>query len=110
MENLNKENFFNEMQLKYPRAMNHFYIWLEKYKQKVGWFRLFRPLTSGGAKGFSYVNLEHLPHEMQIGIFMRYASDTFEEDNIEVPELKEMFETCLIASTTLLGLYKNGKG
>jgi hypothetical protein len=37
MENLTKENFFNEMQKKYPKAMDIFCKWIDEYKKRVEW-------------------------------------------------------------------------
>jgi hypothetical protein len=41
-QTLTKENFFNGMIEKYPKAMNHFCEWIDNYKKAVDWDGLFR--------------------------------------------------------------------
>lgn len=62
MENLTKENFFNEMYIKYPISMQRFCNWIDKYKKEVNWNELF------GEK----VKFHHLPISMQRGIWDEY--------------------------------------
>lgn len=91
IENLNKENFWNEMEQKYPEALNHFYAWIDKYKKEVNWDNLFGNGTferqlphikNGQNPAISNIIYEQdikfhdLPIEMQIGILMRYNFDT----------------------------------
>lgn len=75
MKTLTKENYFDDLTEKCPRAMEHFLKWIDEYKKEVGWCNLFRPLTTGGAKGFTYIKFHQLPYEMQVGIMLRYAKD-----------------------------------
>lgn len=94
MNNLTKENFFNEIKIKYPAAMESFCKWIDEYKQKNNWGQLF--LT-----GIKYHNI---PLEMQIGLWMFFTikylySDEIKGDilfhskqNIE-KDLKEIEET-----------------
>lgn len=62
MENLNKANFFNEMQIKYPRAMKKFCDWIDEYKRVNNWDKMFR-------NGIKY---HDLTIDMQMGIFSAY--------------------------------------
>lgn len=62
MENLNKRNYWNDIQLKFPDAMKVFSKWIDEYKAKVGWTDLF---PNG-------VKFHDLPFEMQNGILARF--------------------------------------
>src|SRR5687768_11595223 len=75
MQNLNKENFFNEIGKKYPQALAHFNQWIDEYKKEVGWDELFgnvyRPDHSDEIK------FHDLPYDMQNGIFARFDLEKF---------------------------------
>lgn len=43
MDNLGKDNFWNEMKEKYPHSVDVFCKWIDGYKAKVGWVKLFGP-------------------------------------------------------------------
>lgn len=62
MDNLNKENYWNEMQAKYPEAMQIFLDWIDKYKVKVGWANLFH----------HGIKFHDLPFEFQNGVLARF--------------------------------------
>lgn len=62
MVGLTKENFWNELQIKYPDAMKAFGKWIDDYKASVGWGDLF---PNG-------VKFHDLPFEMQNGILARF--------------------------------------
>lgn len=86
METLTKENFWNEMEQKYPKAMKHFNEWIDSYKKKNNWEILFNAgwyagiATSYTKEGipYNYFNKHQTPkyHElpiaMQFGIFIEY--------------------------------------
>jgi|GEM_PF-6543009 hypothetical protein len=93
--NLNKENFFDEMSLKYPMAMHDFNVWIDAYKKSIDWDELF---NEGEVKGDFYPSpkFHDIPYEMQVGILMRFATETFKEKGLEVDEMKTLFESCLI--------------
>lgn len=61
-EALTKENFFNEMMLKFPNAMKVFCKFIDDYKEAVGWNLLFGDT----------IKFHHLPHAMQQGIWLEY--------------------------------------
>jgi len=64
MESLTKENFWNDMDEKYPEAMKVFKRWLEEYKLNMQW----------AATGDS-IKYHDLPIEMQIGIWLGFARE-----------------------------------
>ena len=79
METLTKENFWNDLQEKYPAGMKIFCEWIDKYKGKYGWNNLF-----GEHKTFYQGNLvcigfapkfHQLPYAMQIGIWLEFESE-----------------------------------
>lgn len=62
MDNLNKYNYWNDIQSRFPDAMKVFSKWIDEYKAKVGWTDLF---PNG-------VKFHDLPFEMQNGILARF--------------------------------------
>jgi hypothetical protein len=79
MKNLNKENFWDEMELKYPVAMHVFKGWIDQYKKEVNWDRLFRERYLDEMCGIDAPAPEfhNIPFDMQIGILMRFSSEIF---------------------------------
>jgi len=49
-ESLTKENFWNEIETKYPNAFKIFTDWIDKYKKAVDWNDLFRDHLNADAK------------------------------------------------------------
>ena len=70
MENLTKENFWNEMQNKYPLAFKDFSTWIDNYKKANNWNSLF-PITER-KKHWMDIKFHHLPIAMQMGIWNEY--------------------------------------
>lgn len=66
MENLDKD-FLDEMQVKYPFAIDVFKKWVTEYTQKRAWKALFHSDT----------NFEDLPIEFQQGIMNRFFIETY---------------------------------
>ncbi len=106
MDNLNKENYFDDLTEKYPYAMLNFLSWIDEYKKAINWRRLFNPRFRTeriSGHGFTALDKEYepkfhdLPYEMQFGIMLKFVTDKFEEEGIDAPEFKELFETCLNA-------------
>lgn len=62
MENLSKENFWDQLQEKNPRAMDLFNKWIDKYKEEVGWVSLFGP----------DLKFHDMPFEFQNGVIARF--------------------------------------
>lgn len=102
MENLNKENFFDQMSEQFPDAMKHFHKWLGEYKLKVNWNDLLCAayIRKGEIDVFyEPIKFHQLPFEMQLGIIMKYGSETFNElDDALTPEgMKVLFKSVMEA-------------
>ena len=91
MENLNKENFWDEMELKFPGAMNVFKQWIDEYKQEVKWDELF------GEDLLEPVKFPDLPFDMQVGVLIRFNYEIFKRADVYMPPetIKEMFALTL---------------
>lgn len=70
-QNLNLENFWNEMEKNYPDAFKHFSQWIDIYKKEVEWKKLFNEDTISDDYREA-PKFHELPLEMQIGILFRY--------------------------------------
>lgn len=66
--NLTKENFFDELESKFPEAVAKFKKWIDDYKTEVNWHLLFKT-NEGTAKPINY---KSIPIEMQCGIMGRF--------------------------------------
>ena len=106
---LTKENFFDEMMTKYPKAMKKFCDWIDEYKKEVGWDGLF---NAGYCKCLSepirwvdsvVPKFHNIPYAMQYGIWIEYCkqelSKYFEQpehisDSVDLEEdIKGVFES-----------------
>jgi hypothetical protein len=67
MENLGNENFWDEMQKKYPMAVDVFKKWIAKYTDDPEWRSLFK----------SGILFYDLPYEMQMGVMNRFFIETY---------------------------------
>lgn len=67
MDNLGKENFWDEMENKFPMAVDVFKKWIDQYKKRVNWGILF----SDGIK------FHDIPYELQMGIMNRFFIETY---------------------------------
>lgn len=65
MLSLTKENFWNGLMERYPEGTKHFCEWIDKYKEEVGWNKLF-------GEGIKF---HDLPIDMQYGIIARFDSE-----------------------------------
>lgn len=77
-EPLTLENFWNEMKLKYPNAVQKFKDWIDEYKVAVGWDMLFNcnsDYQNSDGKNAEPPKFHDLPHAMQQGIWMEYICD-----------------------------------
>jgi hypothetical protein len=80
MESLTKENFWDEMEQKYPKAMKHFKEWVDRYKIENNWDYLFNanynkePWSNyiGGPETTEAPKYHELPIAMQFGIFLEW--------------------------------------
>lgn len=74
MDKLTKENFFNEMQQKFPKAMESFCRWIDNYKFATNWTKLFNAGYSDRKSGSTQAPKYHdLPIAMQLGIFSQWV-------------------------------------
>ena len=69
MENLNKENFWNELFTKYPKGVQVFCDWIDEYKKRNHWDRLFN-----GGYEMESPKFHDLPIAMQKGILIEFIS------------------------------------
>lgn len=61
MDNLNKQNFWNELHAHCPDAMGHFSNWVDSYMKEIA-----------GTLIFNHLKFHDLPFEIQNGIIARY--------------------------------------
>lgn len=80
MEELTKENFWNEMEQKYPIAMEKFKVWIDKYKLDNDWNNLFGKHDLYTEEEYPYrttfsqtPKFHELPTAMQYGIFYEFV-------------------------------------
>jgi hypothetical protein len=78
---LTKENFWNELQKKYPVEMKKFCDWVDEYKKRVEWETLFAVHVRGykDYKGAT-PKFHEIPVAMQIGIFFQFTTEMSESD------------------------------
>jgi hypothetical protein len=81
-ENLNKENFWDELYAKYPEQVQHFCNWIDEYKRRNNWEVLFNDKVwcadnqgEGAYQITQAPKFHHLPIAMQMGIWMEYLED-----------------------------------
>lgn len=95
-DTLRKENFWNEMMVRFPKAMILFCNWIDAYKKQVGWEELF----NGGAawrKKHVYGEIarspkfHEMPYEMQQGIWICFVNNTLHRF-FEQPEYDYQFD------------------
>lgn len=79
MENLNKENFWNELHKQCPEAVDHFCNWIDDFKKANDWDSLFDP----------ELKFHDLPFDMQNGIIARYELELY---NNHQGKGKEVYE------------------
>lgn len=70
---LTKENFWDEMEQKYPKAMKHFKEWIDGYKIANDWSVLFKANEKTMQIYSSTYKYHELPIAMQFGIFCEYV-------------------------------------
>jgi hypothetical protein len=81
MENLTKENCFNALTEKYPRAMELFCEWIDFYKVKNNWKELFNTFCEGYSvrdsvgNPFNAPKYHELPYAMQLGIWFEFVRE-----------------------------------
>lgn len=80
IENLTKENFWNEMQEKYPKAMKKFCDWIDEYKKENNWISLFDAKVQNDGFTVERPKYHDLPIAFQVGIFFEYVSKEIMKD------------------------------
>jgi hypothetical protein len=77
-ENLNKENFWDGLQVVCPDAVAYFCKWIDEYKKEVDWDDLFGNAPARQRVSYcSNIKFHHLPFEMQNGIIARFELELF---------------------------------
>lgn len=83
-DNLNKENFWNDLYAKYPKAVQVFCDWIDKYKKENKWDKLFNPnykfIHSTDEEGttstiISEPKFHDLPIALQTGIWIEFLCE-----------------------------------
>ncbi len=74
MENLSKENYWNDLMERFPSSVKEFGDWFDKWKVQY-WNRFFD-------ERFYEFTLDHFPFEMQYGIIFKYFRDEKGMDSI----------------------------
>lgn len=89
LENLTKENFWNEMTELYPVAMKKFYEWIDKYKEENNWKKMFGEHVLYEKEDFPYTptmssipKYHELPLAFQYGIFVQFIGEIYVEDEV----------------------------
>lgn len=80
IQNLSKENFWDELHAKYPDGVDLFCKWIDEYKKEVNWNLLFNSDSEyQNTKGKNALapKFHDLPYEMQIGIIDRFQTEIF---------------------------------
>ena len=83
MENekgLTKENFFNELYEKYPKAMQIFCNWIDEYKKSVNWNELFNDGKAWAGGVTKSPKFHELPYAIQNGIWIEFAKKYLGKD------------------------------
>lgn len=88
MDNLGKENFWNDMHLRFSEAVNLFCTWIDEYKKEVGWNAMFGNIFPTEKK----IKFHDIPYEMQMGIMNRFFIEAFaSKEEFAVPERAEEY-------------------
>lgn len=62
IDNLSKENFWDAIKDRYPEGFIYFTEWIDRYKEEVGWDKLFAP----------GIKFHDVPLDIQNGIIARF--------------------------------------
>jgi len=82
MQTLTKENFWNEVESKYPEAFAVFSKWIDSYKVEVDWNKLFNvdsDYQNAAGKNAPTPKFHELPFEFQNGIIARFDIECFND-------------------------------
>lgn len=96
MEVLTKENFWNDLNQKYPEQMKVFCDWIDEYKRRVDWNTLFNGDFTPSGHGYARSPKYHeIPIAMQIGIFYQFLDenrDKYRLKGVRVMKMQEMID------------------
>lgn len=84
LANLTKENFWNELYVKYPDKVQEFCDWIDEYKKRVHWDMLFfnnRKASPQSKCRSNPVKYHDLPLAMQLGIFIQFRAEVMTLNN-----------------------------
>lgn len=70
MENLTKENFFNELGVKDPALLRTFCTWIDQYKIENNWEETFKRSIYGSE--LRTPKFHEIPFDIQIGIIAKF--------------------------------------
>ena len=79
-ESLTKENFFNELYEKYPKGLQVFCDWIDRYKAENNWNKLFNADEIGSDSPYFVIGDEapkfhDLPYAFQLGIWIEFVCE-----------------------------------
>lgn len=93
-DTLTKENFWNEIEVRFPKSTKLFLKWIDVYKQKTEWNKLFNSdseYQNAEGKNAAAPKFHEISYEMQQGIWISFAHETL--NNIfEQPEYNYCFD------------------
>ncbi len=113
MDTLTKENFWDEMEQRYPKAMAHFKEWIDRYKSEHNWEQLFN--HGAFMSGKIYPNphkvvapkYHELPIAMQFGIFLEWIQQfSNQRFRVSLFERKELEGYTLAYKISFLAIVK----
>ena len=87
-ENLTKENFWDDIYTKFPKATQVFYDWIDEYKKNNNWDLIFNSkfkVVETSTSIFSSPKYHELPYALQQGIWIEFCIDVL-SDYFEQPE------------------------
>lgn len=96
MQNLNKDNYFDALMKKYPKALELFCAWVDRYKETVGWKQLFNSDSewqNAQGKNAPAPKFHDLPYELQYGVLLRFFAEHGRLVFLPPTEAGDWFET-----------------
>jgi hypothetical protein len=76
MKKMDKAGFWDALSEKYPEEFASFADWVDEYKRRNKWDRLFNERAMRPGMGHMIVKYHDLPNAMQLGIFIQYTIET----------------------------------
>jgi len=73
IEQLTKENFWNEAKVKWPHSVAHFCWWIDNWKKMNHWKTLQLPIRKD--LQVELPKYHDLPAAMQLGVYMQYLTE-----------------------------------